>query len=220
MVRLVPYAAVWGDAATWAQAVLTGGGLVFAGFSVLLAGRQLQRSRQLEQSRAAEVRDVARRGLVLRSLWVARTYLPKRSGLLTYEYECVNMSAFPVTNCKILIHMWGDDNDKFYDMDHAKSEDDFYQAVVIGALSPGEAARGKVVVSNPDAAVALWGTERIANPDLTFTDAWGDHWLRSGTTNFRPATEDSPQGGPQCMCCGYLPDERGRVGELFAGAAR
>lgn len=210
--RLVPYAIVWGDIATWAQAVLTGGALVFAGVSVLFAARQLERSRQMERSRAAEVRDVARRGLVLRSLWTPRTYLPKASGLLTYEYECANMSAFPVTNCKIMLHMWGDENDRFYDSKNAKSADDFYQAVVIGALAPGEVASGTVTISNPDAAIGMWGMERVANPDLTFTDAWGEHWLRRGTTHARELVDDTREEYPQCMCCGYLPDARGRGG--------
>lgn len=81
-VRLVPYATVWGDLATWTQALLTGGGLLFASVSVLLGARQLRGVRAAEQDRVAEVRDVARRGLVLRSLWTARPWLPSSNGLL------------------------------------------------------------------------------------------------------------------------------------------
>ncbi|UWF78020.1 MULTISPECIES: hypothetical protein [Microbacterium] len=116
------------------------------------------------------------------------------------------MSSFPITNAKILVHMWGDDNDEHYDLANATSERDFYQAIVVGALAPGEAVRGKLVVSNPDAAIGLWGTERVANPDFTFTDAWGVNWLRKGTTNNRLVTEDIREDMPQCMCCGDLPE--------------
>lgn len=211
-VRLVPYESVWGDVGTWAQALLTGGGLVFAGLSVRLAAKQMELSRAREESRRSESKEVARHGLVLRSSWGLKPELLPHAGQLSYNYEIANMSAFPVSNCKISIHALGDGNADLYDLESALDADDFYQAVVVGTLVPGEIVRGRVIVRNPRAAIGLWGNDRVANPDLSFTDAWGTHWLRPRTTHFREVAPDEAQEHPECMCCGLLPDSREYIG--------
>lgn len=192
--RLIPYSTAWGDIGTWAQAVLTGGGLIFAGLSIRAASLR-------EDRRLGETRDVARRGLLLRSRWIERHFPPEESGGLLYQYEVVNSSMVPVTNCKLHLHSYEEDSAS-YDMD---KDQVFYQAVVIGALGPGEIARGEVVITNPRAANTLWRSERVSNPDMTFTDAWGRHWRRPGTSGLRPQQEDLSDAGPHCMCCGELP---------------
>lgn len=122
------------------------------------------------------------------------------------------MSPFAISDCKISVHMWDERNAGLYEKEPLMDSDDFYQAVVIGMLVPGEVARGKVVVRNPRSALGLWGNDRVANPDMTYTDAWGNHWLRAGTTHFRQFSPDTPEESPQCMCCGTLADEREYLG--------
>lgn len=217
LARLVPYAPVWGDIATWAQALLTGGGLVFAGLSVRLATKQLERSHQQEEVRREETKEAARQGVVLRSSWTWKPEASSRAGRLTYNYEIANMSAFAVSNCKISVHTMDDENADLYDLDNAFDSDDFYQAVVVGTLVPGEVVRGRVIVRNPAAAIGLPGNDRVANPDLFFTDTWGVNWLRARTTHFRVSTGDFKRDGPECMCCGALPDSRTYVGSRPIG---
>lgn len=193
--RLIPYESEWGDIGTWAQAVLTGGGLIFAGLSIRAASLR-------EDRRLGENRDVARRGLLLRSRWIEQHFPPEENGGLLYQYEVVNSSTVPVTNCKLHLHSW-EDNVASYEFgkDHV-----FFQSVAIGALGPGEVARGDIVITNPQAANGMWRSERVSNPDMTFTDAWGKHWRRPGTTRLRPHQEDRNDGDePHCMCCGELP---------------
>lgn len=217
-VSLVPYAVVWGDVGTWVQAIATMGGLLFAGFSLRVAARQLHQHREAGRKLEEERKDVVRRSLSLRSEWKERLGPGKRGRVLQYAYELSNHSSLPVTNVKIVVHSAGEDDWIRADGedDETWTLDDFYQGVVVGVLAPHECVVGTVEVKNWNA-IGLLEPDRIANPPLYFTDPWGIHWKRPGTTWLKPQQEDVIEEGPQCMCCGEFPARRQRSWGMETG---
>lgn len=211
--QLVPYAVVWGDVATWAQAVAGTLGLGAAALSVIFAARAIERSRQSDIARELAHREQARRSVLLRSRWTpdySRSSSKPGDRRCFYAYEVVNASSYPISNAKIHIHSAADGPDRYYEdlfSGGTPAMDEVYQAVVIGALAPGERASGVIRIANQNAAHSWWGGEPMANPDFTFTDAWGHHWRRRGNTSVRQPGADLSEEAAQCMCCGSMPDK-------------
>ncbi|MGO1227018.1 MULTISPECIES: hypothetical protein [unclassified Brachybacterium] len=204
---LVPYAVVWGDVGTWAQAVATVVGLFFAGLSLLVAAWQVRQHRDSERLRGEEKKDVVRRSISLRSEWRERISNGRRERVLVYTYELSNHSSLPVTNVKIVVHQLDDDNESRYDLDSLTTLDDYFQGVAVGTLAPHESVSGTIEVTNWNA-IGMLEPDRVANPEFCFTDPWGLHWRRPGTTWGKGQAVDEPMGGPLCMCCGNLPQTR------------